>query len=175
MKKSIISRLSLIIVATAFTIHSNSQEMAVTTNKSKSADLYSNEYEKESPVSLNDVDKRVLKAFRKSEGMIEGARWFRIDKGYGVNFKSNGMKSLIFYANNGAVDSRVNFYGEDKLPSSVYSLVKANFPDFQISHIAEVHKNLTTAHLINIQNKTTIKTLKVIADEWEVTETFTKN
>jgi hypothetical protein len=126
------------------------------------------------PVVYNEISTRVLRSFYKTYGDIEGAKWYKLEKGYAVSFKKDGMSTSIFYTRTGAFDSRVNYYTEEKLPVAVRTLVKTNFPDYSISTITEVHKDNVVAHVVKIEDKKTVKTVKVIDGEWELIEDLTK-
>ena len=81
---------------------------------------------------------------------------------------------LFFYTRNGLVHCTINYYNEDKLPASVRHLVKSNFYDFNITFVIEVNKNDVTSYLVRIEDKTRIKTVKVIDGEWEMMEELVK-
>jgi hypothetical protein len=170
MKKIANIRLFMLAAVSLIASAAFAQEMA---NNSKSR-AYVSPAEEGQPVVYNEISTKVLRSFYKTYGDIEGAKWYKTGQGFAVSFKQNGMSTSIFYTRTGAFDSRVNYYTEEKLPAAVRTLVKTNFPDYAISHITEVHKNDVIAHLVKIQDKTTVKTVKVIDGEWELIEDITK-
>lgn len=174
MKKLILIALGIFALATIFGSRAFAQQVSATGNPQTENEIFARFEENKSTAAITEVDKRVLKAFSKANGSISNAQWYKLDKGYAVMFKGNGMRTTIYYANNGVVESRVNYYGEEKLPASVYSLIKSNFPGFTINSVVEVYKNSTLAHHVKLEGKSSVKTVKVIGDEWEVTETLTK-
>lgn len=170
MKKIVNIRLFTLAAVSLIASVAFGQEMASNTRTR----VYTNPAEEGEPIVYNEINTKVLRSFYKTYGDIDGAKWYKIGQGYAVSFKKDGMSTSIFYTRTGAFDSRVNYYTEEKLPAAVRTLVKTNFPDYSISHITEVHKHDVVAHLVKIQDKTTIKTVKVIDGEWELIEDMTK-
>jgi hypothetical protein len=176
MKKLFVKGILPMILSASLTLSAASQEIAMDTrNRPATTKLYVPTENESESVSINEIDKRAVKSFNKAYGNISGARWFRADKGYGVSFKENEIRTTIFYSKNGAEESRINYYAEEKLPVHVRTLLKSNFPDFTISHVAEVNKKEVVSHVVTLQYKNTIKKVKVIDNEWEVMETLVKN
>jgi hypothetical protein len=126
------------------------------------------------PVYLNDIDINVLRSFYKTYGEIPGTKWFKSANGFGVTFKDNGMNKTIYYKLNGLVDTEILYYFEGQLPRQVRHLVKSHFYDYTITHVTEVHKNGATAFYVKVEDNSTIKTLKIVEEEWEVAETLVK-
>ena len=126
------------------------------------------------PVYLNDINVDVLRSFYKTYGEIPGTKWFKSANGFGVTFKDNRMNKTIYYKLNGLVDTEILYYFEDQLPRQVRHLVKSHFYDYTITHVTEVHKNDATAFYVKVEDASTIKTLKIVEEEWEVTENLVK-
>ncbi|GEM_PF-2336227 len=124
------------------------------------------------PAPRNEISARALKDFNKTYGEVSDAKWYSIKTGFVVCFTDNGIKTSVFYSRTGAVDSRILYYAEDKLPAGIRHLVKSNFYDYTISFVNEVHKDGVTAFLVKIRNNKTLKTVKVIGGEWEVIEEY---
>ena len=175
MKKIINYRLIPLLLEITFTVMSTAQEASADVKPASEAITYSNSDEFNPAVAPTEVKKSVLKDFQRSYGDIKSARWFKTGKGYGVSFKQTGTSTTVFYTGSGAVDSRVRYYFEDRLPQHVRSIVSSNFFDYSISHVAEVQKGDVTAYIVKIQNSKYIKSVKVIDGEWELVESLVKN
>jgi len=176
MKKIINYRLFPMIMGFTITMMASAQQASADkTTASKDAVTYINPDEFSPTIPNTEIKKSVLKDFKRSYGENNSARWFKTSKGYGVSFKQSGMSTTIFYTANGAVDSKVNYYFEDRLPAYVRSLIGANFLDYSITHVAEVNKNDVTAYVVKIQNEKYVKAVRVIDGEWEVIESLSKN
>lgn len=126
------------------------------------------------PDYIININAKVLRSFHESYGEVADTRWFRTVNGFGVVLKHNGMNKTIYYKRNGIVDTEIFYYTEDLLPKEVRHLVKSNFYDYAITHVTEVHKNDATAFYVKIEDATSIKNLKIVEEEWEVTKTMVK-
>lgn len=175
MKKIINYRLFPLILGITFTVMSSAQEASADVKPTKETISYISPDEFSPAIPSTEIKKSVLKDFKRTYGNIQSARWFKTVKGYGVSFKQTGISTTVFYTSSGAVDSRVNYYFEDRLPSHVRSVIGANFFDYSISHVAEVQKGDVTAYVIKIQNSKYVKSVKVIEGEWELIESLVKN
>ena len=91
-----------------------------------------------------------------------------------VHFKDGKRSTNVYFSPKGAIDYRVNYYFEDELPREVRHTVKSNFYDYFITHVSEVHKGDFVCYFVKIEDKTSIKTVRVTDDEYEVIEELTK-
>src|SRR5688572_3088493 len=145
MKKIINYRLFPLVLGITFTVMTSAQEASADAKPTKETIAYISPDEFSPAIPSTEIKKSVLKDFKRTYGNIQSARWFKTSKGYGVSFKQTGISTTVFYTGSGAVDSRVNYYFEDRLPSHVRSVIGANFYEYSISHVAEVHKGDVTA------------------------------
>jgi hypothetical protein len=125
----------------------------------------------EKPVYPNAA---VIRNFYKAYGELTDAKWFKSATGFGVKFKYNGVKKTIYYTLHGLVDTEILYYSEDGLPPQIRHLVKSHFYDYAITYVTEVHKNDATAFYVIVEDASTIKTIKIVEDEWEVVKTMVK-
>jgi hypothetical protein len=128
----------------------------------------------DNPIYINNVNANVLRSFYNTYGEIHDTKWFKSDDGFGVMFKHNGMNKTTYYKLNGLVDTEIFYYSEDQLPKQVRHLVKSHFYDYAITYVTEVHKNDAIAFYVKIEDTSTIKTIKIVDEEWEVAETLVK-
>jgi len=125
----------------------------------------------EKPVYANAA---VLRSFYKTYGEISDAKWFKSATGFGVKFKYNGINKTVYYTLHGLVDTEILYYSENGLPPQIRHLVKSHFYDYAITYVTEVHKNDATAFYVKVEDASTIKTIKIVEDEWEVVENMVK-
>jgi hypothetical protein len=123
---------------------------------------------------INDVNSKVLKSFYRSYGEVQNAKWFKTDNGFVVSFKNNELNTNVFYKNSGTVEYTIKYYFEEKLPAEVRHIVKSNFYDYSIILVSEVLMNNVTGYFVKIEDNSTIKTVRVIGEEWEVVEYMIK-
>ena len=60
------------------------------------------------------------------------------------------------------------------MPKDVRQLIKSNFYDYSITQVSEVQKDGSTGYFVKIEEKNSIKTIRVINEEWEVVESLVK-
>ena len=84
------------------------------------------------------------------------------------------MSTNVYYKTNGVVDYQINYYFEEQLPADVRHLVKTNFYDYSITQVSEVHRNNSIGYFVKVEDKTAIKTIRVVGEEWEVVEDMIK-
>ncbi len=121
-----------------------------------------------------DVNPKVLKSFHRVYGELADAKWLRSANGFMVTFRNNNMNNTVYYRNNGAVDAAVHYYDAGQLVAPVKAMVAAALPNHVVSTVVEVQKAGTTAYYVKAQDATTIKTIKVVGEEWELVETLVK-
>jgi hypothetical protein len=148
------------------------RKMAV--QSTSSADVWQVNKDARDPVYLNDINIKVLRSFYMTYGELPGAKWFKSANGFLVRFKHDGMDKIVYYKRSGLVDCEILYYPEDRLAQEVRHFVKSRFYDYSIFHITEVRKNGATAYYVKVQDATTIKTIKVVEEEWEVVESLVK-
>ncbi|HEX5654051.1 MAG TPA: hypothetical protein VFX58_13310 [Chitinophagaceae bacterium] len=175
MKKIFNQRFATGLVAITVSLLSQAQDLAIQT-KFKVQPASSASYESnKAPLSLSQVNARVLRHFNRHYSEVSAPRWFKTEKGFAVRFEKGPINSTVFYTSQGYVNSQINYYTEDQLPAAVRHLVKSNFYDYAITHVTEVIKDDVVSRLVKIAKGNLLKTIKVIDGEWEIMEEFEKN
>ena len=123
---------------------------------------------------INNVNGKVLKNFYRVFGEKPDARWFRAEEGYVVHFKDSNITTNVYYRQNGTVQYKVNYYAESRLSKDVRHTIKSNFYDYAIVNVSEVHANGAVYYFIKIEDKSSIKTVRVTGQDWEIVETLVK-
>lgn len=152
-----------------------------------SQDVAMNNKTKEKPINIpgnndqpgginyvKEVNSKVLRSFYKTYGEIPDAKWSKTEIGFAVTFKKDGLLNNVFYKTNGAVEYKIKYYFEGQLPAEVRHLVKSNFYDYSVTLVSEVTKDNATGYFVKIENKSAIKTIRVIGEEYEIVEDMIK-
>ena len=126
------------------------------------------------PQQVNQVSSKVLRSFNKMYGEVPTAKWVRTSTGYAVSFSRTEINTLVHYARNGTRVSWLLSYGEDQLSPAIRRLVKSSFYDYTITHVSELHSNDAMVYHVLLEDKTTIKTIKISEGEWEIENTMYK-
>ena len=174
--KKIIS-LSALTILGIITIVSSASSQGIALNQKKAETIFSAPETNEQPVDINrinDVNGKVLRSFYRSFGEKPDAKWAKTDNGFVVHFKDSNISTNVYFRNNGAIEYRVNYYSEDQLPASVRHTVRSNFYDYSIRQVSEVHKDGDVSYFVKVEDKLSVKTIRVVEQEWQVVEEITK-
>lgn len=167
--------LSLVVVLTAMLVvsnHSYGQSSTKTVSLAAFKQISSSPNLPASIGPMTEISSKALKNFHRMFVEVSGERWLAADGGFVVMFSKNGIKNRVDYDKKGKLLTIFRYYGEDQLPRDVRHLVKSTYYDYSITHIVEVTVGNKTAYLLNIQDATTLKQLKVVDGEMEVTQDY---
>ncbi|MGZ5220749.1 MAG: hypothetical protein ACXWV6_07715 [Chitinophagaceae bacterium] len=121
------------------------------------------------------ISTKAIKNFTKSFKNANDASWFAIKDGYVAEFKQDGISTKVYYNRKGTWVANLRCYFEDKLPRHVRHIVKSHYYDFNIYYVQEVTVGNETVYLVKIEDKTSLKTIKVQDGEMTETEAFNKS
>ena len=123
----------------------------------------------------NEINIRAQRDFIKEYESVTDARWYISGNGLlAVYFTKAGITTRRYYNKKGLYEYMMRYYNEDKLNHDVRHLVKSKYYDFSIFQVIEEHKNGSIAFLIEIQDKDSWKTIKVVDNEMEVVDEMQK-
>lgn len=126
------------------------------------------------PATVN-ISTKALKDFNKTYKKAATAGWFVIKDGYLAEFKQDGVTTKVYYDHKGRWVGNLRSYFEDKLPRDIRHLVKSHYYDYNIYYVHEVSVHDKTVYLIKIEDKTSLKTIRVQDGEMDETESFKKS
>jgi hypothetical protein len=107
------------------------------------------------------VSQPALIAFKNSFQNVTSTKWYRVQRNYLVYFKKNENVSKAIYDARGNLVSSA-FYGSEKdLPIDVKSLVKRDYPDYDILLTIEVYDGDRTVWVINLGNHKSLVSVSV--------------
>ena len=171
--KKIISR-SVVTVLSIMTLVSTATSQELALNQKRTVPTATENKESTEVPYINNVNGKVLKSFHKSFGEKPGALWSKSENGFVVYFKDSTMATNVYFTNSGAIDYKINYYHEDQLRSDVRHIIKSNFYDYYIRLVSEVHKDGAVFYFVKIEDKVSIKTIRVVDQEWQIVEEITK-
>lgn len=120
-----------------------------------------------------NVHARALKNFSKTY-KTGSPSWFETREGYLAQMEENGIKTKVFYDHKGNKTGTIKSYFEDKLAANIRHLVKSVYYDYSIYFVQEVTVGNVTAYLVKIEDKVSLKTIRVVDGEMDVYEALTK-
>ncbi len=121
------------------------------------------------------INAKVIKDFQGRFAGATNAMWFSDANGFVSYFVENGYGNRVFYDKKGRWAYSLLFYGEDKLPKDIRSSVKSVYYDLNITGVEEVQTVSGMAYILHLEDKSTIKILKVSKDgDMEIMQDLTK-
>ena len=110
---------------------------------------------------LNSVNKKAAVDFKERFGSPAGIRWFSDKNGFTSYFKVDGFTDKVCYDKKGNWQYSTIFYGESKLPKEVRAEVKSVYYDMSIILVEEVQTVNGKGYVVNLEDKTTIRVIKM--------------
>ena len=121
------------------------------------------------------IHTKAVKDFTKTYKNAGDARWFVISDGFLAEFKQGGIKTKVFYDRKGRGVGSIREYLEDQLPRNIRHIVKSQYYDYNIYYVQEVSVSDKIAYLVKIEDKTSLKTIRVLNGEMTEIEAFKKS
>ena len=124
---------------------------------------------------MNMVNKKAASDFKERFGNPAATRWFLDKKGFTSYFKVDGFTDKVCYDKKGNWIYSIILYNESKLPKDVRASVKSVYYDMSIGLVKEVQTVNGKGYVINLEDKTTIRVIKVNEqDEMEIIQEIIK-
>jgi len=110
---------------------------------------------------MSSVNKKAEKDFNERFGNREGTRWISDKDGFTSYFKVDGFTNKVCYDKKGNWMYSIVLYNESKLPKDVRANVKSVYYDMAITLVKEVKTVKGNGYVITLEDKTTIRIVKV--------------
>ena len=107
------------------------------------------------------IHAKAIKDFEGRFNHIANAMWFANQDGYEAYFVQEGFGNRAFYDKNGQWKYSLIFYNEFKLPKDLRANIKSTYWDMDIIQVEEVQYADDIEYIIMLQNKSSIKVLKL--------------
>jgi len=118
---------------------------------------------------------KAVRDFTQSYKLAENVHWYKVSNGVMVYFTANGIKTRTGYDAKGNWLYNIRSYQEECLPKQIRAHVKSVCYDYAITWVNEISKAKQTIYLVQLQDKTSAKTVRVCeGEEMELKEAFTK-
>jgi len=92
----------------------------------------------------------------------------------GTAVVASAQTTRAFYDKKGKVRFTIDYYGESQLPREVRAIVKPEYYDYTILTVQEVKTAGKSVYLIDMEDSTTIKTVRVADGEMELVRTLNR-
>ncbi|MGZ8559341.1 MAG: hypothetical protein ACXWWC_13445 [Chitinophagaceae bacterium] len=118
---------------------------------------------------------RAAKEFNKTYKKPVNVSWSVIADGNIAEFKQNGITTKVFYDGKGKWTGTLRSFLEDKMPRHIRHLVKSQYYDYSIYYVHEITVPDKIAYLVKIEDKTSLKTIRVLDGMMTEVEAFEKS
>src|SRR5450432_4558254 len=108
-----------------------------------------------------NVNSKAVKDFRTRFNQVSSTMWFSDQNGYESYFILNGFGDKAFYDKKGRWQYSLIFYGEDKLPRDIRTIVRSTYFDLAITLVEEVQTTEGMVYIVHLEDKANIKLVKV--------------
>jgi hypothetical protein len=116
-----------------------------------------------------EVSAMALLALKKDFGTTNDVHWSIVEDKYMARFINDGRKTRILYDKKGHIVYSIYEGTMKNLPADIRKAVRSIYFDYDITMAAEVHTLDKTAWIINLEDETSLVTVKVA--DGEVIET----
>jgi hypothetical protein len=116
-------------------------------------------------LNRNEVSIRAVRDFQDRFEMVRSALWFSIPEGgTEAYFVQDGFADRVVYDNKGRWKFSLITYGEKKFARDLRAIVKSVYFDFNILLVQELNCVTGTEYLVFLEDKLTIRIVKVNRD-----------
>jgi hypothetical protein len=119
--------------------------------------------------ATSTISLRAIKDFKYRFTKVTDEHWSRMDKGFVVCLNSDGFKARAYYDPKGHWQASLKYCDETQLPAVIRDVVRRTYYDFPITSVVIVEVPEHTGYYINIEDKKTLKILRV-SEEAEIEE-----
>lgn len=123
------------------------------------------------------ISPKALKGFSKTYKNVTGESWSKVLDGFSARFNLDGVRTTIFYDNKGRWLGSLKYYTEDKMTAEMKGIVKRSYYNYNIVYVQEVEmvsSNGQPTYIICVEDKDTIKDIRIFDGEMEVWKEFTR-
>ena len=180
MSNIFLARLTTCIVAMAFTCSIRSQQSDTAFTYTYHPPVKTNLFATNSRKSFlensrfTEISLKAVRHFIKSFEQAENVHWYKTDDGVVAYFTANGIKTRAAYDKKGNWLYKIRSYGEAYLPKDVREQIKSMFYDFSITCVNEITNSRQLAYFVQIEDRTSLKTIRVWEGELVVDKEFVK-
>jgi hypothetical protein len=111
-----------------------------------------------------NINVKAIKDFEGRFNHVNNAMWFADRDGYEAYFTQDGYGDRVFYDKKGHWQYSLIFYNEFKLPKDLRAAIKSTYFDMDIKQVEEVRYPDDVAYIVMLQDKSSIKVLKISQD-----------
>ena len=127
------------------------------------------------PYYLNEINTKAVRNFISTYRNASDPKWVTYRGGFVVYFHDDSIHCKVYYDKRGDHQTTIRQYSEKKLPHEIRHMVKSVYYDFSIYLIKELTAYGRTWYEVSIEDKTSIKEIKIADGVMEVAKEFSKS
>lgn len=112
-----------------------------------------------------EISNMALQAFKNDFSNVSEVQWSIVENKYMARFTYKNRITRCLFDNKGQIVYSTSEGNEKSLPPDIRESVKSIYYDHQITFTTELHIMNNTAWIINLENKTSLVTVKVVDGE----------
>jgi len=141
-------------------------------NSFSSGNIYTSNRYSAPPLRMNEVRNNAARHFKNHFSANGTEKWYKLDEFLMVSFTDGQVLTKAYYTSKGFFSFFVKYYTEELLNPDTRFLIMKKFEGYKIDVITEINNLQEKFYFIKIKNSSSIKTLKVVNENIEVTEDF---
>ena len=127
------------------------------------------------PYYLTEINSKAMRSFVSSYSNATDPKWVKYARGYVVYFIRGGIRHKVYYSWTGDHKCTIRQYFAENMPVEIRQLVESVFKDYSIFIVNEVTRMGKTSYEIKIEDKTSLKEIKIENGNMAVTNDFIKS
>jgi len=116
----------------------------------------------------NLINVKAIRDFSKTYKNVTNEEWFVIKTGFMARFTLQNIQYRVTYNRKGHWVATFRYYKQQQLSPEICTLIKSTYYNYNIREVTEVSIGRITAWLVNIEDDSSLKTIKVVNNEMEV-------
>jgi hypothetical protein len=117
---------------------------------------------------VKNINSKAIKDFQERYNNVKNAMWFSDQNSFVSYFVQDGFGNRAFYNKKGRWSYSVILHTEYQIPSDIRASIKSTYFDFAITLVEEVQTHRGVVYVVNLEDKSNIKVLRV-SDMGEIT------
>jgi|SRR5450631_2631362 len=112
-------------------------------------------------LEAKDINSKAIKDFQVRYSNIKNPMWFSDQNGFVSYFVQDGYGDRVFYDKKGRWQFSLILHKENELPYDARASIKSTYFDLAITQVEEVQTVDGATYIVNLEDKSNIKILKV--------------
>ena len=106
--------------------------------------------------------------FKKNFADGDDVKWNVEEETISAAFTRDDIQTRVIYNKRGNWVHTITYCGESKMPKSIRSLIRTNYPDYNINGMNEIKEGNLTFYIVYLEDDTSFKQVSVYNDELKV-------